>query len=69
MQFLEDANKQPLEPMNAEVKPLSKNVENVQNIKGPGPKIKLRDGSKVAVTELLKSREGKWFNVCISLYK
>ncbi len=26
--------------------------------KGPGPKIKTRDGSKVYVTELLKSREG-----------
>ena len=35
-----------------------KTADNAPNIKGPGPKIKTRDGSKVLVTELLKSREG-----------
>ena len=46
-------------------KPLAKNADNAPNIKGPGPKIKTRDGSKVLVTELLKSREGKLVHVSV----
>ena len=57
--FVGDGIKSPLEANNVDEKPLAKNADNAPNIKGPGPKIKTRDGSKVLVTELLKSREGK----------
>ena len=54
-----DTTKTQVETKNPEEKPPVKSVDSVPNIKGPGPKIKTRDGSKVLVTELLKSREGK----------
>ena len=37
--------------------PISTKETSTQN-RGPGPKIRMRDGSKVLVTELLRSREG-----------
>eukprot|EP00795_Rhopilema_esculentum_P010553 gene10553-19286_t len=46
-----------LESKGQETKPLMKQTEIVPPNKGPGPKIKMRDGTKVLVTELLKSRE------------
>ena len=57
--FLDDVAPKPIESKPIDNKPLAKQTDNnTTTIKGPGPKIKTRDGSKVLVTELLKSREG-----------
>ena len=65
--FTDDVVSKPIESKPSDNKPLAKQTDNnTPTIKGPGPKIKTRDGSKVLVTELLKSREGDYAYIILT---